>query len=59
MGCTRWIGERPEDIENSTQFQFPSRADSMFHGRMEAGREHETDADGVNTRGYLFRCQVH
>ena len=53
------VSERPEDVEDGALFQFAPRSDCVLHGGMEAGREHETDADCVDAGGDLFRGQVH
>ncbi|MEJ2606941.1 MAG: hypothetical protein P8Z41_09730 [Anaerolineales bacterium] len=55
----RGIGERSEQVEDRTLAQFAARADGVLHGRMEAGCEHEADANFLDALGHRLRFQVH
>ena len=51
------VGERSQDIEDGPLSDLLARADGVFHGGMELGREHETDPNLINCFANLFGCQ--
>ena len=51
MGRAGRVGQRAQDVEDGAHAELFADGRDVFHGRVVVGREHEADADLLNTAG--------